>query len=195
MKAAFSIARGRIAPVFDVARHIRLVESDADTMRTRGEYDLPDTTPAAKVAQLEALGAELLVCGAVSRPLHELLTARGIVVAPFVAGEAEAVMAAWANDTLDDESFAMPGCCGRRRGWRGGGAAAEALVSGSAATQSSTTARACRRGRQQAAGDARNGVCVCPQCGYTRAHRPGEPCMRAVCPECGTPLVRSDNTG
>ena len=34
------------------------------------------------------------------------------------------------------------------------------------------------------------GSCVCPKCGGTYPHTPGEPCMQARCPDCGVALVR-----
>ena len=34
------------------------------------------------------------------------------------------------------------------------------------------------------------GACICPKCGITQEHRPGRPCKRERCPECGVALLR-----
>lgn len=34
------------------------------------------------------------------------------------------------------------------------------------------------------------GNCVCPGCGQTALHRPGEPCSQVKCPKCGGPMTR-----
>ena len=55
-----------------------------------------------------------------------------------------------------------------------------------------------RRGRfekemENAKGSGSDGFCVCPQCGYKVSHQRGVPCSTIICPECHTPLIRSDN--
>lgn len=34
------------------------------------------------------------------------------------------------------------------------------------------------------------GNCVCPSCGYTSPHYPGEPCLTKFCPKCGARMIR-----
>lgn len=38
-----------------------------------------------------------------------------------------------------------------------------------------------------------NDFCICPQCGYSSPHMPGNPCRNFLCPVCHTPLMRSGN--
>lgn len=71
------------------------------------------------VAWLAEQGVTTLVCGAVSRPLQERLSAVGIKVVPFVAGDLRQVIQASFDGSLNGSAFTMPGCCGRRRGRRG----------------------------------------------------------------------------
>lgn len=125
MKAAFAVWNDRIAPVFDVARQIHLVEvEDGKVVREASEI-LPDELPSRRVLRLAELGAGTLICGAISRPLHELVEGYGIRVVPFVAGDLREVLRAWLAGGLDGEAFAMPGCFGRgRRRFRGGAAMA-----------------------------------------------------------------------
>jgi hypothetical protein len=35
------------------------------------------------------------------------------------------------------------------------------------------------------------GQCVCPKCGQTAPHTPGQPCNQQVCPNCGTNMTRA----
>jgi uncharacterized paraquat-inducible protein A len=49
-----------------------------------------------------------------------------------------------------------------------------------------------RQGGRHRNGD--NGYCVCPQCGYSVAHRAGVPCRTLACPTCKTTLVRSETS-
>ena len=34
------------------------------------------------------------------------------------------------------------------------------------------------------------GKCVCPKCGYSVAHMPGQPCNQKRCPQCAAQLTR-----
>lgn len=115
MKTAFSVWGHRIAPVFDTARQVRLVESEGARITAENEYLLPGDAVPQKVKWLAGQGVGTLVCGAVSRPLQEQLAASGIRVVPFVAGDLRRVIQALLDGSLKGSAFMMPGCCGRRR--------------------------------------------------------------------------------
>ena len=120
MKTAFAYWENRIAPVFDTAQRIHLVEAESGQIAGEGEEILADDLPVRKALRLAELGVGLLVCGAISRPLHELILGHGIQVIPFVAGDLREVINAWLSGNLSRDAFAMPGCCGRRVGAHGG---------------------------------------------------------------------------
>jgi predicted Fe-Mo cluster-binding NifX family protein len=63
---------------------------------------------------LVELGVGTLVCGAISRPLHDMVASQGIRVVPFVTGDLDKVVQAWLNGELARDAFCMPGCCRRR---------------------------------------------------------------------------------
>ena len=121
MKTAFSVWDQRIAPVFDTARQIHLVESDGTRITAEKAHAISGENVPQMVTWLAEQGVTTLVCGAVSRPLQERLAAAGIKIVPFVAGELRQVIQASFDGSLSGSAFTMPGCCGRRQGWRGEG--------------------------------------------------------------------------
>ncbi|HTP25227.1 MAG TPA: NifB/NifX family molybdenum-iron cluster-binding protein [Anaeromyxobacteraceae bacterium] len=120
MRVALAVWDGRISPVFDVSREavILTVEHGAVTDRRSESVETP--TVARKVDRLLALGVEQLVCGAISESLHREVTARGVRVLGFVAGDLEEVVRALVAGRLPSPAFSMPGCCGKQNRYRGG---------------------------------------------------------------------------
>jgi predicted Fe-Mo cluster-binding NifX family protein len=118
MKAAFAHWDNRIAPVFDTARRLRLVEADEGRLVGVADVSLGNDESVGKALELVNQGAGLLVCGAISRPLHDMIRSYGVEVVAFVAGDLDEVIQAWLSGRMHGEAFAMPGCCGRRRGRR-----------------------------------------------------------------------------
>lgn len=120
MKTALTIWEGRISPVFDTARVLVLVEIGEGKVTPLGEAVLMEGSEREKTTQLHSLGVEALVCGAVSRPLADMIISSGIRLHPFVAGKVEEVLEALAADKMPDAVFPMPGCvCRLRRRMRG----------------------------------------------------------------------------
>lgn len=132
MKIAISSWNGRLAPVFDVSRQVAVMEVKDGKIINRQEHDLESVEFYTKVIKLVKLGINTLICGAVSRPLADMIVAQGIKLVPFMAGETDQVAKAYLTGSLLNTSFAMPGCCGRRRrsGWCWGGRSATRHFSG-----------------------------------------------------------------
>ncbi len=116
-KAAFAHWDNRIAPVFDTARRFVIVEIHSGRVMKETRGFLPESLPVSKVLRLVDKGVGVLVCGAISRPMHALVSAYGITVFPFIAGDLREVIDAWLKGRLMRDAFSMPGC--RRRGRRG----------------------------------------------------------------------------
>lgn len=123
MKVAIPVFRERVSPVFDTAAHLRVLEFDGPRETSRYHLEIKSGSLPGRVDVLSTNGVDVLLCGAVSRPLFDMLELAGIRVEPFLSGTVDSVLRAYAEDRLSDPRFRMPGCCERRRrraGRRGG---------------------------------------------------------------------------
>lgn len=118
---AIAIWNSRISPVFDVSRRVRVLEITHGAVVSTGDQPLPEEDADSKLRRLAALGADTLICGAISRKVREMALARGFTLVPFVAGEVESVIEAWLNGTLNQPVYRMPGCRVRRCAFTGRG--------------------------------------------------------------------------
>jgi len=195
VKAAFASWNSRIAPVFDVTRQVRVVESQSGKPVGAAQEVELDGLPLARALRLAELGVGTLVCGAISRPLHDLVANQGIRVVPFVAGDLDSVVQAWLDGELNGGAFAMPGCFRGRRRFRQarGHRREECFMRGAGRGMGRGAGRGQgrgfgRMGGPKAAGPA--GFCVCPKCGQRIPHERGVPCVERKCPACGTAMIR-----
>jgi predicted Fe-Mo cluster-binding NifX family protein len=120
VKVAIPTWNGRVSPVLDVARHLLVVDVETNAEVARREVGLDETHLAVRSKRICELGVEVLICGALSRPLEAMLTSAGMRLIPQTCGPVEDVLQAFLAGQLASEAFLMPGCCGRRRRFRGG---------------------------------------------------------------------------
>ncbi|MBW1776835.1 MAG: hypothetical protein JRJ54_04480 [Deltaproteobacteria bacterium] len=113
MKTAFAQWDNRIAPVFDTARLIHIIETAAGEVIAEMQETLPKHPLLQKALRLLELGVDTLVCGAISRQMHGLISAYDIQIIPFVTGDLNTIIRAWRGGTLSSAVFCMPGY----RGW------------------------------------------------------------------------------
>lgn len=197
MKTAFAVWNNRIAPVFDVARRVVIVDSKLEGLAAQIPATVPDNLPLQKALQLSHLGADKLVCGAISRALQNVLTARGIRVIPFVAGDVQAIINAWNRQNFDQSTFAMPGC--RRHGSRRSTdpKQEEACMINDKPSGSRGPGKLGGQGRSGQGARRTDqfstevpGNCVCLKCGHTESHKRGVPCSQKKCSQCGALMTR-----
>ena len=130
MKIAIPIYNNSISNVFDFAHRLLLVDIENGKEENRSEVALESQSLSQRVGQLKSLEVDVLVCGAISRALANMVTASGIQVLPYVTGSIDDVLQAYLTGQLVKPEFSMPGCWpGARRGfgrrrrgcqWRGG---------------------------------------------------------------------------
>ena len=100
----------------------RLVVVDLSGRGEQTEVVLGSLTGARRASAIAGSGLDVLICGAVTAHLANMLEATGVTVVPWVSGTVEDVVRAFAEDALSGARFSMPGCrCGRGRRRRGGG--------------------------------------------------------------------------
>lgn len=206
MKTAFAYWDNRIAPVFDIARQIHVVETESGRIVAEMEEFFANDLPVKKVFRMVDLGVSTLVCGAISRPLHAMVIASGISVISFVAGDLRKVIKAWLDGNLESVKFAMPGCCRRyatspemrginrevyiMNGRKGGG---KSQGGGQVQGQGGQGQGKGWRGQGRLGGPLAGGAtgnCLCPKCGNREPHERGVPCLQKQCPKCGTAMTR-----
>ncbi len=129
MKIAIPVYGDYVSNVFDFAHRLLLVNIENGKETERSEVELESLSLPQRADKLKTLGAEVLVCGAVSQLLANMVTQSGIEILPYVTGKTENVLCAYMAGQLIRPEFCMPGCWpGARRGfgrrrvcrWRGG---------------------------------------------------------------------------
>jgi predicted Fe-Mo cluster-binding NifX family protein len=118
MRVGIPIWNGRVSPVLDTAERLVVVDTGAAAGQVSEEVALETRSLPLRATRLAGLDLDVLVCGAVSTQLFELLEAAAVPVRPWVAGDAEEILQALTTGSLDRPCYRMPGC----RGGRGRGA-------------------------------------------------------------------------
>ena len=121
-KIAIPEWQGQVSTVFDFAGKLLLIDIDGQKEINRSQIDLPNEPMPQRVVRLKNLGANVLICGAISRPLAFMITGLGIEVLPYVTGRIDEVLSAYLTGQLAQERFSMPGCkAAARKAFRGRG--------------------------------------------------------------------------
>jgi predicted Fe-Mo cluster-binding NifX family protein len=130
MKIAIPVWNGFVSSVFDFAHKLLLVDIKNGREINRSEVDLKAESLLQRAGNLKNLGVDVLICGAVSRALADMIAASGIQVLPFVTGRVAEVLQGYLTGRLVQPQFAMPGFwpgarkgfrqLRQRRRWRGG---------------------------------------------------------------------------
>jgi hypothetical protein len=115
MRLGIATHQGRVSPVLDVTKHLRVVSLGGKTPTGEREVALAARSLVGRVREIQAADIDVLICGALSWPLETALAAAGIRVVSQVCGEVEAVLEAYLAGRLAQGAFRMPGCSRRRR--------------------------------------------------------------------------------
>lgn len=112
---AITFWNGLVSPLFDVAETILVVKQDGG----RCFVDVGRSTVHVKAARVQKHAVAALICGAISADAQAALQVRGIRVIPWMRGQVDEVLDAFAQGTLEKERFFMPGCHRRNRCGKG----------------------------------------------------------------------------
>jgi len=116
MKVAISTWYGNISPVFDVSRHLLVMDIERGEEVSRREEEIHEMELPRRAEHITRLGVDVLICGAISWPLERILVSAGVQVIPQTCGPVEDVLLAFESGQLTERAFLMPGCW--RRHWR-----------------------------------------------------------------------------
>jgi predicted Fe-Mo cluster-binding NifX family protein len=116
MKVALSVFKGCISTVFDASQHLLVLEINGSGEQKRTMVKLETNDPIRRASQLSEEGINVLICGAISMPMQASISARSIVVYPFVRGKLEDVISAYHDGNLGQAVYSLPGCRRRRHG-------------------------------------------------------------------------------
>ncbi len=110
MKVAITHWLGRVSPVFDVAGEIMLARIEQRTVVSRRFIELASEHPAERIARLKEMEVDVLICGAVSRPLEAAIMKSGLRVIARICGDVDQVLNAFLDNDAFPDDFLMPGC-------------------------------------------------------------------------------------
>jgi Pyruvate/2-oxoacid:ferredoxin oxidoreductase delta subunit/predicted Fe-Mo cluster-binding NifX family protein len=116
MRIAVPVHAERISPLVDVARRFVLLDVSRNTAGARREVQIESADLVARAKRIAQLGSDVLICGAISRPLESMLLSAGVKVIPNTCGAVDEVVAAFVAGQLTEEAFLLPGCDGGGRG-------------------------------------------------------------------------------
>ena len=130
MKIAIPIYGNYVSNVFDFAHRLLIVDIENGKEVNRSEVALESQSLPQRLSKLKSLDVDVLVCGAISQVLANMVTTSGIQLLPYVTGRIDNVLQAYMTGQLLRPEFIMPGCWpGARRGfgrrrrgcrWQGG---------------------------------------------------------------------------
>lgn len=114
-KVSIPIWENRVSPVLDTAACLLIVKLNDKTEHSRETYSLTASHIFQRAQYISELQVDTMLCGALSRPLHMLLTKSGIKVYPWLTGEVPEILEAYKKGNLAREKYALPGCGRHRR--------------------------------------------------------------------------------
>lgn len=101
--------RGRVSPTFDFCHRIALWKLDDRGIHCAGHRQCGDLGPGERASRLQALGIEVLLCGAIGKEIEEDIRSRGIEVVFGLTGGVAEVVAAYRCQALNEPRFRLPG--------------------------------------------------------------------------------------
>src|SRR4030042_5129391 len=109
MKVAVTVWEDTVSTVCDFCSRLLVFDVMGDEVKNRSFMPFETGILPERANQLEELGVEVLLCGAISRPLERMIRASGVKVIPCLCGSIEEVIGAYMDGGLSDARFILPG--------------------------------------------------------------------------------------
>lgn len=110
MKIAIPVCNDRISTVFEAAEELLVVDNEPGTNTKRFRAACLQKSMISRTTQLKILGVDVLICGALTRPVKHRIEATGIRVISFMRGNVDEVLDAFSKGELADRRYILPGC-------------------------------------------------------------------------------------
>ena len=114
MYIAIPVWEGKVSPVFDTASRLFILNTEGKEKSSSFEVPIEEQDISRRSVRVKKLGVDILICGAISRPLQKMLMAGGVEVIPWISGRSEDVLEAYLKGDLFNSKFLMPGCSPER---------------------------------------------------------------------------------
>ncbi len=114
MRIAIPVWGNKVSPVLDTASRLLIVDVEDRNEAGRFEIYLEEQDLSRRCLRINGMKVDILICGAISRPIARMLIASGIDVISEISGLAEEVLAAYLQGNLFNSKFLMPGCKRKR---------------------------------------------------------------------------------
>lgn len=119
MKVAVPIWQERVSPVFDVAKSLLILDAKNGRKASRTELFIGNLPSDGRAKRLVDFDVDVLLCGAISRPLANEIMASGIEVVSWLTGPVEELLDRYITRRPLEGQFLMPGCRACRHRLRG----------------------------------------------------------------------------
>ncbi len=115
MRVVIPNTENRVSLLFDSAGSIRIIDLVDGKIDSQVEKSMKELSFFQRLNCLLSLRTEVIICGAISRPLNDLLVSSGIKVIPWIKGEIPEILSAFHEGRLENSNFIMPGQCMKKR--------------------------------------------------------------------------------
>jgi len=109
LKIAIPEFKGQVAPTFDFSRHLLLLDFSADKSSQKTTVDFAKVECSARPGFLKEFGADLLLCGSISREMTHAIEECGIRIIPGLSGKIEDVLETYVMTKLRELNPSFPG--------------------------------------------------------------------------------------
>ena len=98
----------------DTANRLMVIDNEDKRELNRSVLDIPNLNVIYKTEFFKGQGINLLICGAISMRMYQILAASQIEVVPFIRGSIQKILTAYNNGDLQNGDFFLHGRSLRR---------------------------------------------------------------------------------